>query len=159
MVTEGDGKSVAPYVCPGRNATRPPKERTLRSGYWGSDTFTPFNLNAYLAERHGVDCTLTAADEVLRGRRMAYALTRPPGHHAERRAFGVFCYFCHAAVAAHYLSLFGRAATLAHDYHNGNGQQDILSDRGDVLTVWRTEQRRVGKECVGTCVCRWSPSN
>src|SRR3546814_17529046 len=66
---------------------------------------------------------------------MAYALTRPPGHHAERRAFGGFCYFCNAAVAAHYLSQFGRAAILDIDYHHGNGQQDIFYDRGDVLTV------------------------
>lgn len=133
--TVGNGKSVYPYVFPIRNAARPPKELSLRAGYWCIDTFTPINRNAYLAARHGVDCTLTAADEVLRGRRIAYALTRPPGHHAERRAFGGFCYFCNAAVAAHYLSQYGRVAILDIDYHHGNGQQDIFYDRGDVLTV------------------------
>lgn len=131
----GNAKSVYPYVFPIRNAARPPKELGLRAGYWCIDTFTPINRNAYLAARHGVDCTLTAADEVLRGRRIAYALTRPPGHHAERRAFGGFCYFCNAAVAAHYLSQYGRVAILDIDYHHGNGQQDIFYDRGDVLTV------------------------
>ena len=51
---------------------------------------------------------------------------RPPGHHAERRAFGGFCYLNNAAIAANYLSRFGRVAVLDVDYHHGNGTQDIF---------------------------------
>src|SRR5690606_17934359 len=76
-----------------------------------------------------------AADEVLNGAALAYALVRPPGHHAGRRTFGGFCYVCNGAVAANYLSHYGTVAILDIDYHHGNGQQDIFYERADVLTV------------------------
>lgn len=130
------GKSVYPYVFPLRNAARPPQELSVRAGYYCIDTFTPLNGNAYLAAKRAVDCALTAARKLLEGRhRLAYALVRPPGHHAERRAFGGFCYFNSAAVAAHYLSSVGKTAVLDVDYHHGNGTQDIFYGRDDVLTV------------------------
>ncbi len=128
-------KSIYPYVFPVRNAARKPTERSVLPGYWCIDTFTPINRNAYPAARHAVDCALTAADEVLNGRPLAYALVRPPGHHAERRTFGGFCYFCNPAIAAHYLVRHGPVAILDIDYHHGNGQQDIFYERSDVLTV------------------------
>jgi acetoin utilization deacetylase AcuC-like enzyme len=129
-------QAIYPYVFPLRNASRPPKDMELRAGYYCMDTFTPATSNAYLAARRAMDCALTAADQVLRGgRRLAYALVRPPGHHAERRAFGGFCYFNSAAIAANYLSAHGTAAILDVDYHHGNGQQDIFYERADVLTV------------------------
>ncbi len=130
-----ENKSLYPYVFPIRNKTRPPKEPSVLAGYYCIDTFTPIHRNAWPAARRAVDCTLTAAREILDGRRLAYALVRPPGHHAERRSFGGFCYFNNNAVAAHYLSAHGTVAILDIDYHHGNGQQDIFYDRADVLTV------------------------
>ncbi|HUF13430.1 MAG TPA: histone deacetylase family protein [Longimicrobiales bacterium] len=128
-------RSVYPYVFPIRNVARPPKDLAIRAGYYCIDTFTPLNRNAYRAARAAVDCALTAADEVLGGSWMAYALVRPPGHHAERRAFGGFCYFGTAAIAANHLSAHGTVAMLDVDYHHGNSQQDIFWERGDVLTL------------------------
>jgi len=129
------GKSVYPYIFPIRNIARPPEDDTVRAGYYCIDTFTPLNKNAYLAARMAVDCTLTGAEMILQGYSPVYSLVRPPGHHAERRAFGGFCYFNSNAIAANYLSKFGKVAILDIDYHHGNGQQDIFYKRKDVLTI------------------------
>ncbi len=129
------GKSVYPYVFPIRNAARPPKEASVRAGYYCIDTFTPINSNAYKAARGAVDCALTAAERLLSGRPLVYALVRPPGHHAESKAFGGFCYFNNSATAADFLSRYGKVAVLDIDYHHGNGTQDIFYKRDDVLTV------------------------
>jgi acetoin utilization deacetylase AcuC-like enzyme/GNAT superfamily N-acetyltransferase len=128
-------KSVYPYVFPIRNVARPPKELPIRAGYYCIDTFTPLNQNAFLAAKRAIDCTLTAADQLLKGHYIAYALVRPPGHHAERRVFGGFCYFNSASVAAHYLSRHGKVSILDIDYHHGNGHQSIFYERADVLTI------------------------
>lgn len=133
-ILESD-KSIYPYVFPIRNKARPPKEMPVRVGYYCIDTFTPMNKNAYLAARGAVDCALTASRSLLQGYRIAYALVRPPGHHAEEKSFGGFCYFNSAAVAAHYLSDIGKVAVLDIDYHHGNGTQDIFYKRSDVLTL------------------------
>lgn len=129
------GKSIYPIIFPIRNAKRPPKDVELQVGYYCMDTFTPLNRNAYLAARGAVDCAVTGAASILEGFNIAYALVRPPGHHAERRAFGGFCYFNSSAVAANYLSRYGRVAILDVDFHHGNGTQDIFYHRADVLTV------------------------
>ena len=129
------GQSVYPYVFPLRYATRAPKDLSVRAGYYCFDTFTPLNQDAFLAARWGVNCVMSAADELLAGTRYAYVLTRPPGHHTERSVFGGFCYFNNCAIAAHYLSRSGRVAILDIDYHHGNGQQQIFYERNDVLTV------------------------
>jgi acetoin utilization deacetylase AcuC-like enzyme len=130
-----DSAPLYPYVFPIRNRLRPPKDMPTRAGYFCVDTFTPISRQAYLAARHAVDCALSAAAELLSGRRLAYALVRPPGHHAESSFFGGFCYFNNAAIAAQYLSPGGRVAMVDLDYHHGNGQQQIFYHRQDVLTI------------------------
>lgn len=130
-----DSAPLYPYVFPIRNRLRPPKDLPTRAGYFCVDTFTPISRQAYLAARYGVDCTLSAAAELLSGRRLVYALVRPPGHHAEGSFFGGFCYFNNAAIAAQYLSPYGRIAIIDLDYHHGNGQQQIFYRRSDVLTI------------------------
>jgi acetoin utilization deacetylase AcuC-like enzyme len=130
-----ENKSTYPYVFPLRNRARLPKDLTYAAGYYCIDTFTPLNRNAFPAARRGVDCALTAADFLLESQPLAYALVRPPGHHAERSLVGGFCYFNNAAVAAQKLCEWGKVAILDIDYHHGNGQQDIFFRRNDVLTV------------------------
>jgi acetoin utilization deacetylase AcuC-like enzyme/GNAT superfamily N-acetyltransferase len=129
------GTSVYPYVFPIRNPAHPPVDIIYRAGYYCIDTFTPLNTNTYPAAKRAVDSALTAAHLLIEGHRLCYALVRPPGHHAEKRSFGGFCYFNSAAAAAQFLSSYGNVAMLDIDYHHGNGQQDIFYDRPDVYTV------------------------
>ncbi len=130
-----EGRSIYPYVFPVRNATRPPKDLSVLAGYYCIDTFTPLNNNAFIAARAAVNCALTGAELLLEGYHSAYALLRPPGHHAERDVFGGFCYFNNASIAAHFLSKYGKVAILDIDYHHGNGHQQIFYSRNDVLTI------------------------
>ena len=126
---------VYPEVFPIRRPDRIPKELEDRAGYFCADTFTPLTQNAYAAARASADCAMTGAELIKDGERLVYALCRPPGHHAERRIFGGFCYLNNAAIAANMLSKQGKGALLDIDYHHGNGSQDIFYERRDVYTV------------------------
>jgi acetoin utilization deacetylase AcuC-like enzyme/GNAT superfamily N-acetyltransferase len=126
---------VYPEVFPIRRPDRRPRELASRAGYFCVDTFTPLTRNAWPAARAAADAALTGADILLAGERFAYALCRPPGHHAERAVYGGFCYLNNAAIAAHALSAHGKVALLDIDYHHGNGSQDIFYDRSDVYTL------------------------
>jgi acetoin utilization deacetylase AcuC-like enzyme len=128
-------RPVYPDTFPIRRPDRRPRDLPVQAGYYCIDSCTPLDRNAYLAARASVDVAMTAAEEILAGVPVAYAMCRPPGHHAERRVYGGFCYFNNAAIAAHQLSRHGRTAILDIDFHHGNGTQDIFYARPDVLTV------------------------
>jgi len=64
----------------------------------------------------------------------AYALVRPPGHHASAERSMGFCLFNNAGLAAHELSKEGkRVLIFDHDVHHGNGTQSIFYHRNDVM--------------------------
>ena len=71
--------SLYPYVFPVRHPDRPPREFWVTAGYYCIDTFTPLSRYTYQAARRAVNCALTAADLLLQGEPLAYALVRPPG--------------------------------------------------------------------------------
>ncbi len=129
------GNSVYPYIFPIRNRGRKPKDITVLAGYYCIDTFTPIHHNVWKAASRAVDCALTCCNKIVENGGLAYALVRPPGHHAESKVFGGFCYLNTAAIAADYLSQLGKIAILDIDFHHGNGQQEIFYNRKDVFTV------------------------
>ena len=108
-----------------------------RLGYYGFDAGTPIVEGTWEAALAAAHCAITAASLVAEGERSAYALCRPPGHHAGRSTYGGYCYLNNAALAAQALRDRGhaRVAVLDIDYHHGNGTQDIFWERDDVLFV------------------------
>jgi len=104
-------------------------------GYHMTDTSTPLRAGTWAAIAGAAHASVDAADAALRGG-TAYALARPPGHHASAAHAGGFCYLNNAAVAAQRIvAARGSAAILDIDVHHGNGTQAIFYDRPDVLFV------------------------
>jgi acetoin utilization deacetylase AcuC-like enzyme len=112
-----------------------PVNFAARMGLFSMDAGTPLTAGTWVAARAGADCALSAAKAVSGGARSAFALTRPPGHHAGADFFGGYCFLNNAALAAQYLRDQGvsRVAVLDIDYHHGNGTQAIFYDRPDVF--------------------------
>ena len=101
------------------------------------DVCVPFVAGTWTAIKDAADAALTAQSLVQHGERAAFALCRPPGHHASQDLAGGYCYINNAAVAAQAFRDRGaaRVAILDVDYHHGNGTQRIFFERGDVLYV------------------------
>ena len=109
---------------------------TATQGYaWlGMDTYTtPGSYDAALMSAGGA---CAAVEAVLAGQAAnAFALVRPPGHHATPSEAMGFCFFNNVAIAArHALSLgVQRVAIVDYDVHHGNGTQDCFYDDGHVF--------------------------
>ena len=125
------------FPARGMRRDRVPTGLHARLGYYAFDAGSPIVAGTWQAARAAAHCALTAADLVAAGERSAYALCRPPGHHAGRAMFGGYCFLNNAALAAQRLRDAGmaRVAVLDVDYHHGNGTQDIFWERDDVLFV------------------------
>lgn len=104
-------------------------------GFYAMDAGAPITVGTWAAVRSSANVALTAMDHVLAGARSAFALCRPPGHHAAREYMGGYCYLNNAAIAAERCLQQGaqRVAILDVDFHHGNGTQNIFYDRADVF--------------------------
>ncbi|MEM7405583.1 MAG: histone deacetylase family protein [Pseudomonadota bacterium] len=132
----GGGAEVIPNVHPGRPASGYPDSIVGRAGFHQADTACPIGEHTWSAAVYAAHSALHAAGLVRDGARSAYALCRPPGHHAFGDMAGGFCFLNNVAVAAHWLTTHGmRAAILDIDVHHGNGTQAIFYARADVLHV------------------------
>ncbi len=101
-----------------------------------ADGSCPVGANTWEAAYWSAQGALGAADALMDGEPTAYAVCRPPGHHARRDAAGGFCYLNNAAIAVqHMTTRFPRIAILDTDMHHGNGIQDIFYNRSDVLYI------------------------
>jgi acetoin utilization deacetylase AcuC-like enzyme len=104
-------------------------------GWFCFDTATPLVRGSFTAAVAAADAALTAADLVAGGAPAAYALCRPPGHHAGPGYYGGFCLLNNAAIAARSLARLGRVAIVDVDFHHGNGTQDVFWEDPEVLYV------------------------
>ena len=122
--------SVFPYR-PGQHG----RSLRARMGEFCFDTYTPLLPGTFAAALLMASSAVGASSAVTAGERVAYALGRPPGHHAERARCGGYSYLNGTALAADQLTRLGRVAVLDVDVHHGNGTQHLFYDRADVLTV------------------------
>ncbi len=104
-------------------------------GRYSFDASTPLTADSWDAAYWSTQSALSALAAVQSGDRAAFALCRPPGHHAGADYLGGYCYLNAAAITAQAARDVGagRVAILDIDYHHGNGTQDIFYDRGDVF--------------------------
>ncbi|MEM6487362.1 MAG: histone deacetylase family protein [Pseudomonadota bacterium] len=132
----GAGPEVIPNVHPDRRSASYPSSPVGQAGYHQADTACPIAAGTWEAAYWSAQTALTAAEAVLAGEPVAYALSRPPGHHAFADLAGGFCFLNNSAIVAQHVCARGRrAAVLDIDVHHGNGTQGVFYARGDVLTV------------------------
>ncbi len=136
---------VVPYVFPTAAMHGPIRLHDAaalhaRTGQFCFDTMTAVGPGTWEAVVAASDCAVTAAELVGAGlvgagSPCAYALCRPPGHHATADAYGGSCYLNNAAIAAQALRDLGyeRVAVVDVDAHHGNGTEAIFYLRNDVF--------------------------
>ena len=105
--------------------------------YYSLDAGTPITSGTWSAITAAADVALTGVDHLRADDRAAFALCRPPGHHASADVYGGYCFLNNAAIAAQALRDGGaaRVGILDVDYHHGNGTQAIFYKRPDVVFV------------------------
>ncbi|HUF86469.1 MAG TPA: histone deacetylase family protein [Thermohalobaculum sp.] len=131
-----EGEAI-PNVWPSRAMPRNVVPRYIdgRIGYYCLAGETSITEGTWEAAQAAADVALTGQRLIAQGARAAFALTRPPGHHAATDMYGGYCFLNNAAIAAQaFLDQgAGRVAILDVDFHHGNGTQQIFYDRADVL--------------------------
>jgi acetoin utilization deacetylase AcuC-like enzyme len=131
-----NGNTAAiPSVWPARGLReRRAGDIESRLGSYCFDTATPIVKGTWSATREGVNIALSAAQAIKDGDRAAFALARPPGHHASADVYGGYCYLNNVAIAAQWFVDQGlKPAIIDVDYHHGNGTQTIFYGRDDVF--------------------------
>jgi len=130
-----DKSTLLPATFALRRHPQKPTSILGRAGYYIMDLSACIVEGTYQAALASVNCALSAAEVVADREHIAFALCRPPGHHAGKDYAGGYCFINNASVAANWLSSKGKVALLDIDYHCGNGTQDIFYERDDVFTI------------------------
>ena len=131
----GDSEAI-PAVWVGPAMRRKlPNRIGARFGYYAFDASTAMTATTWQAAKAAADTALTAQRQIAGGEPSAFALCRPPGHHAGHDFYGGYCFLNNAAIAAQAFRDGGaaRVAVLDVDFHHGNGTQQIFYGRSDVL--------------------------
>ena len=133
---EGASEEVVPNIHPDQRGAGYPLSAVGQAGYHMADTACPIGAQSWDSIRWSANAAISAATHLSEGAPCAYALCRPPGHHAFTDLAGGFCYVNNAAVAATVLRRrYERVAIVDVDLHHGNGTQGIFYRRADVFTV------------------------
>ena len=133
---EGASEEVVPNVHPNRTGSGYPASAAGQAGYHMADTACPISAGTWAAAVASAGVATHAAELVLAGSAHAYALCRPPGHHAFPDMAGGFCFLNNTAIAAQRLRReYARVAVIDVDVHHGNGTQACFYRRKDVLTI------------------------
>jgi acetoin utilization deacetylase AcuC-like enzyme len=136
MGAPADGEAV-PYARAIRDQPLPTAQSVIADLGWYSHDNDAILAGTWSAAVGAVDVTLSAWQAVADGgASSAYALARPPGHHAATDSYAGYCFLNNAAIAAQAWTDRGaRVAILDVDYHHGNGTQQIFYARNDVFFV------------------------
>ncbi len=133
----GYAGDVLPMSYPYRpRRAEPPHDIDGAAGYFCASSDSIITQTSWPAFAAAANCALSGAADISAGKtNAAFALTRPPGHHAGSAYMAGYCFLNNAAIAAQALSDEGasRVAILDVDFHHGNGTQDIFYARNDVL--------------------------
>ncbi|MEM1300686.1 MAG: histone deacetylase family protein [Pseudomonadota bacterium] len=132
----GAGPEVIPNLHLDRSFGGYPGSPVGQANYHQADAACPIGPGTWEAACWSAWTAVAATDAVMEGALAAYALSRPPGHHAYADLAGGFCFLNNSAIAAQRLrARHERVAILDVDVHHGNGTQGIFYRRRDVLTV------------------------
>ncbi|TGU93258.1 histone deacetylase family protein [Mesorhizobium sp. M00.F.Ca.ET.151.01.1.1] len=133
---DGASAEVIPNIHPIPRNGSYPASAVGQAGYHMADTACPISGETWQSALWSAWSAVEAAETVMAGASGAYALCRPPGHHAFADVAGGFCFINNSAVAAQVLRRqAARVVILDVDLHHGNGTQGIFYARPDVLTV------------------------
>ena len=136
QTVDGQGGELIPSLRPVDKPASYPRNIVGRAGWHMADMACPIGPNTWVAACASANTAVTAAQLLVKGAREAYALCRPPGHHATANLAGGFCFLNNTAIAAQHLhGQHQRVAILDVDVHHGNGTQSIFYRRNDVFTV------------------------
>ncbi len=129
-------EEVIPNVHPLHRAESYPASAVGQAGFHMADLACPIGARTWHSAYASAQCGIGGVDAVLGGERAAYALCRPPGHHASMDVAAGSCFLNNTAIAASLACSAGRRVAIVDvDLHHGNGTQAIFYARGDVLTV------------------------
>ncbi|MEM7461574.1 MAG: histone deacetylase family protein [Pseudomonadota bacterium] len=136
-IADGYRGEAIPTCFPARRmqVNRPPADIDGALGYYAFAAETSITQGTWAAALAAKNCALSGANHIASGASSAFALCRPPGHHASKDQFGGYSFLNNCAIAAQKFLDEGaqKVAIVDVDFHHGNGTQDIFYDRADIF--------------------------